>query len=541
MVTRFPFSHIAHVAILVVLANLVAAFDRTVGAQEVNEQRFERFIRLAQVEPLYAWPGVDLDDMGRAISALNRSRAEILRFADQYNDTQKARIASALYPTAYLERMRALEAQRRALAFSTKTDQLEAYQVQLERTIDAHLAYLTELQSAMSATADEVNYKGLEYHFGRSSFAHFIGGVEAYQAEAMRSLQKAKERWNCFKEEKPPCEAPSWRAIAAPHETDYDTEVFDQTPARITKAIREGGRLGGKAVGRGWAILNGSECYGKNAKIPFLTWTFPTGSGVPIFRPEVVSDVLVHDHQIDETSNAYERILDTLGMSGFLFQPHTNLYACPDAAKSSARLRAMVFLYEFAGQFQWSSMQSANEEISVALAQAAQAFSKLQVAEVLTEFDTEKAAYEASKLLSSFEHNELIGALGEDRTRLLETAVLTYRLRTPYFSQDIMNLVYGNTAIADYVPYAPWGYLEELIFTRNAPDLLLGGTNPSIIRQSYSQIEQPREGVSPRLRSYVMDLSTQFSEAEMIEILLNGLKAEYRLGRLQDRPYIFTD
>ena len=64
MVTRFPFSHIAHVAILVVLANLVAAFDRTVGAQEVNEQRFERFIRLAQVEPLYAWPGVDLDDMG---------------------------------------------------------------------------------------------------------------------------------------------------------------------------------------------------------------------------------------------------------------------------------------------------------------------------------------------------------------------------------------------------------------------------------------------------------------------------------------------
>lgn len=521
---------------------LLAVIGGNADAQNTSEGHLlERYIRLVQVDPLYAWPGVNLDDMDKAVSALEASRAEILRFADQYSDAQRERIATTLYPTAYLSEMRALEGQRRALLGDTGRDRVEAYQAQLERTIEAHLSYLDELRVVLSATANEVSYKGLEYHFGRSSFAHFIGGVEAYQAEAVRSLEQAEVRWRCFKAKETECALPSWQALSVPDPIDYDLSVFDQPSARITKAIRERGRLGGQVAGPGWASLNGSECYGGDASVPFLTWAFPTGAGVPIFRPEVLTDVLVHDHRIDEASNAYERILDSLGMAGFLFQPHTNLYACPDAAKDSARLRAMVFLHEFAGQFDWSGGQTGGEKLNASIASVSQAFAKLQNAEVLTEFDTENAVYLASNLLRSFERDDLIIALGEDETSQLENAVLTYRLRTPYFTQDIMNLVYGNTAIADYVPYAPWGFLEELMFTRNAPELLLGGTNLSIVRETYPQIEQRREGVSPRLRSYVQDLSARFSEEEMIEILLKGLKAEYRLARFQDRPYLFAD
>jgi hypothetical protein len=539
---RFPFHHMFRVGVWLALALLVTAFDKNAHAQEGPEKhRLERFIRLTQIDPLYAWPGVDLDHMERAISALYASRAEILRFDDQYSEVQKTRIASALYPTAYLREMRALETQRRALSYQPELEELAAYQIQLEHTINVHLSYLSELHFALSATAGEVSHKGLEYHFGRSSFVHFIGGIEAYQIDAERLLQQAKARWGCLESKSSDCEISSWEVLPVPQAMNYDFGVFDQAPARITRAIRARGQLGGQVAGPGWAMLDGSSCYAKDTPVPFLTWTFPTGSGVPIFRPEVVTDVLLHDHQIDETSNAYERILDSLGMAGFLFQPHTNLYACPDAAKDSGKLRATVFLYEFAGQFEWPGTQSENEGLNDAIARASQAFSKLPIAEVLTEFDADSAAYEASKILSGFERDDLIRALGEDRTRQLETAMLAYRLRTPYLSQDIMNLVYGNTAIADYVPYAPWGYLEELMFTRNAPELLLGGTNLSIVRHSYAQIEQPREGVSPRLRSYVQDLSSQFSEAEIIEILLDGLKAEYRLGRFQDRPYIFLD
>ncbi len=104
-----------------------------------------------------------------------------------------------------------------------------------------------------------------------------------------------------------------------------------------------------------------------------------------------------------------------------------------------------------------------------------------------------------------------------------------------------MNLVYGNTAIGDYVPYAPWEFLEELLFTRNGPELLLGGSNLSIIRRNYPQVEWHRDEVSPRLRSYVHDLSNVFGEEEIIGILLKGLNAEYRLARFQKRPYLFED
>ena len=90
------------------------------------------------------------------------------------------------------------------------------------------------------------------------------------------------------------------------------------------------------------------------------------------------------------------------------------------------------------------------------------------------------------------------------------------------------------------MPYAPWGYLEELLFTRNGPELLLGGTNPSIVGQNVSQMERLREGISPRLLSYTDDLSDKYDETEFTDMLLLGLNAEYRLSRFQNRPYLFS-
>jgi hypothetical protein len=531
-----------HALVRSLLAALVALSTLAVGthAQELSDaQRQARYLRLTQVNPLYAMPAVNLTQMEQAVASLVASRTEILSVADQYGAAQRKRIAAALYPTAYLSEMIALEVQRRALAKGAGKEQLRAYQSQLLYTIDAYAAYISSLLDALKATADDVSYKGLEYHFGRSSFTHFIAGIEAYHADAVRARDQAQARWACLETDLAECERPVWSAVPNPKPLDYSTDIFERAPARITRAIRAQGQLGGKPVGPGWTMLNGSDCSAGDTPVPYLLWRFPTASGVAIFRPEVVSDVLVHDHQIDRNSNAYERILDSLGMQRFLFQPHTNLYACPDAAGDSARLRTMAYMFAVAKTFDWHPTGEVSPELEVALARAWDVSQRLRTAPVLTETAAQRLAHEVTAVLADFGREQMIGALGATRLRQLETIALAYRLRTPYFAQDIMNLVYGNTAIGDYVPHAPWGFLEELLFTRNGPELLLGGTNPSIVRANEPQIEHFRDGTSPRLRSYVHDLSNAFDENEMIEILLSGLAAEYRLAQFLKRPNLF--
>ncbi len=518
---------------------LVAASN--LSAQEhSNADTLRRYVRLAQVDPLYAWPVVDLTQMEVAIEALNASRAEILTYAkEQYTAEQQARIAIALYPTSYLSEMIELERLRRALSMASGPTDTEAYHQQLLATIEAHQNYLGVLKAALAATSNGQTYKGLEFHFGRSSFAHFIEGVEGYQADTEVMLKRAKARWQCTQTGEQDCEEPDWQVTSEPEIKEYSKEVFQQAPAKITRAIREEGKLGGQIVGTGWAILNNADCYLNKGPIPFLTWQFPTASGVPIFRPEVVSDVYVHDHRADDSSNDYERILQTLGMQGLLFQPHTNLYACPDASRDAAQLRAMVFIHKFAQEFEAPSDTIGNVSLTTALAQLKATSEQLSDASVLVENDVQAFVVALSHLLTEYEIEELDAVLGSDVRLDLENVALAYRLKTPFLSHEIMNLVYSNTAIADYVPYAPWGFLEELLFTRNGVELLAGGNNPSIVLRDYNQVERLRDGVSPRLLSYTRDLAREFGIDEMIAILLKGLDAEYRLASYQYRPHLF--
>jgi hypothetical protein len=104
-----------------------------------------------------------------------------------------------------------------------------------------------------------------------------------------------------------------------------------------------------------------------------------------------------------------------------------------------------------------------------------------------------------------------------------------------------MALVYANTAIGDYVNYARWGYVDELLFIRNAPALLLGGFNASIIPNGYQHVEWHRKETSPRLQSYNEQLSKKFTPEEFTEILIKGTNAEYELSTLQKRSYFIRD
>lgn len=524
----------------VLLLILLVILGSRLLASELEQERSDRFLGLVLANPLYAWPAVDLKQMMLAVGALEASREEIVDLAKvQYSPAQVARISRSLYPTGFLFEMVTLENVRRALIGDPSRARLELYHEQLISTIKAHQQYLSILRTDLIELVSEQSFSGLEFHSGQSTFEHFVFGLTLYQREAEKALVEAYERWECFEGSHHQCLDWNWEIIPLADEVDFDLGVFEQPPAVITKAIRQRGPIGGQAIATGYAVLYRSDCRKDLGAAPYWLWQIPSASGVPIFRSEVVSDVWVHDHRAHADSNDYEGLLHAFGMDGFLFQPQMNLYACPDAAGDNARLRAMAHVYEFARSLEIATKPSGLTSLPRALRELQEQADLIESSSIMDESAIQNFMHSVTKILASFENYELREILDDELLRKFETLALAYRLRTAFLSQSVMSIVFSNTALGDYVPYAPWDFKEELLFTRNAPELLLGGTNLSVISFNYPQVERFRIGVSPRLLSYVHNLSFEHDSQKMIDSLLKGLLAELRLGRLKKRPYLF--
>ncbi len=527
--------------LIIGLGTIALTFSSARAEQPISSLSLNVYLENLRVDPLYAWPGVDLLQMEHAIEALKQSRTEIVEVtATQYDVLKTARVARVLYPTDFLEEMRALEETRRTALRLQDAGAVARYQAQLERTITGHLTYLDVLIPALENTAAEQSYKGLEYHFGRSSFEHFLSGIHGYRQDAEMALERVGQWQRCLDDvtDCPDVQPPLFPASEVSRAVDDFTQ---SDAAKIVYGLRSQADFGGAAASPGWAVLRSHQCFAAQENVPFLMWRFPMASGGQMFRADVVEDVQVHDHGIDESSNDYERKLDALGGAGYLYQSYTNLYACPDAAGDAAKLRAMVYAHQRLQSFNWSQMTSSEPKVQMQIDQIEADLQVVRNAQILDEGVLQAVMHELGQLLYMGSSEQLQATLGQGAFADLQEVYLAYRLQTPSLSQSIMNLIYGNTAIADYAPYAPWGYYEELLFTRNAPELLLGGNNPSVVSQDFEQVEWHREGTSPRLKSYRHELANIYSVQEMTSLLIRGANAELRFGKLLDRSYLFAD
>lgn len=501
--------------------------------------RIETYIDFARIDPLFAWPGVNLAHMETAVALLKASRAEIVELVTrQYNPAQTDRVERLLYPTDYLSEMIVLEGLRRDLSKRSDDTEIERYQKQLERTIRAYQTYLDVLIPALQKTVKEQRYKGLDYHFGRSSYTHFLSGLQSYHTQSDIALETALKRWHCFMGDQENCDTPRWPVVSEAVEIPVDEAVFESQPAHIVQTLRENSKASGRTVDPSWAVTNSHRCFAAHPVVYYFLWEFQSGHDVPIWRAEVVNDVLVHDHRVTEdTTNLYEKKLQNLGAEGYLYQSFTNHYACPDIAADMALLRAMVYVYRSLKHMTWQDVENTDAKIVAEYATLKTKAQTITSQAYVREDHVQNFMYHLSATLKKYSPEDLREVWGGEQQKTFEHMMLVYQIRTPELSKDIMNLVYSNTAIGDYVNYAPWAFLEELMFTRSAPKLLLGGANPSMIGTDVPQVEQHRQEISPHLRSYNAELSKLYSVEEFTNILIKSADAEYDLNKLQNRSY----
>lgn len=499
-----------------------------------------RFVRHTQIDPVFAWPAVDLDDMKKVISVLEQSRSEIASLVKkQYGPAQQKRVDAVLYPTEFFSQMILLEKLRRGLTSTSSMKALRSYQSQLEQTIITYQNYLDQLLPALEQTIREQDYKGLQYHFGNSSFKHFLGGINSYRKQSAEIMEEAKIRWKCLENDHVNCAGSIWEIFPKISPAEVDDTVLSGAAATIVTNLHTNSQVGGKPIQPAWAVMSSHQCSVYQPQMYFSLWEFDVGTGVPVWRAEVVNDVLVHDHRLSkENVNNYERLLHTLGAEGFLHQSATNHYACPDIGSDTGLIRAMVYIYRTLETMDWDNVQAGSPEDQIALADLESMAKKITKQNYVDEYGIHSFMRDLSILLDKYTYVEAATLWGNQTLATLEEAMLAYKFRTPFLSRDIMNVVYSNTAIGDYTSYAPWDFLEELLFTRNAPELLLGGSNVSVIRENYPQVERHRKGVSPRLRSYNEDLSNLYTVEQFTEILVHGANAEKALGELQKRSYL---
>jgi len=510
------------------------------GQEAYASGALDRYVRLSQVEPIFAWPGVDLERMTTAIALLGKSRSEIISLVKkQYNEQQQNRVQKVLYPTQYLSEMVVLEGLRRALPQNASEMGLHEYQQQLERTISAYQAYLNVLIPALLRTAREQDYKGLEYHFGKSSFGYFISGIRSYRAQSDRALEMSRQRWACVQNEGPECKDAHWPELPAPPKGTVDQTMFANAPAKIVSNMRLNSRVPGHMVKPAWAVTYSHRCFVYRPQVYYFLWRFSPGYNAPVWRMDVVNDVLVHDHRVtSNTRSAYKKKLAALGADGYLFQSFTNPYACPDIASDTSLVRSMGAVYRALDGFNWAQANTLNLDLAKQYEELQNKAAAITEKPYASEYLVQGFMHDLSILMNTNSRQTLIAFWGAAQQSELEEMLLEYEDKTSDLSGDIMNLVYSNIAIGDYVPYAPWGYLEELMFTRNDPELLLGGSNPSIIYDNVPQVERHRKETSPRLKSYNDELAKKYTPAEFTKIMIKGNNAEAALSALQGRAYL---
>ncbi len=499
-----------------------------------------QYLRQTQVDPMFAWPGVNLADMDIAIETLKKSRGEIVALAGkQYSSNITDRVQRVLYPTQYLHEMGKLENLRRKLSKNAAFTDLQAYQAQLALTIRSYQDYLDMLIPILEKTAKEQDYKGLQYHFGQSSFKHFLSVLHRYRSDLDDMLQKASLRWDCVENTTTECINPTWPVLGEVPRVPIDAESFNSETAHITSSVRMNSKLYGNPDHPNWAVTTSHRCFAKHGQAYYFLWELDLGEGVPIWKADVVNDVLVHDHQVtDQTTNQYEIMLNKLGAKGYVYQPYTTQYACPDLAADTGLIRSMSYVYDSLKRIDWPSVEGNQLGQHEKLQKGALKITGLSY---LSEPLIQNFIRDLNIFLNNHTREELSAIWGETQLQIFEEMALTYRTRTYHLSRDIMALVYANTAIGDYVNYAKWGFVDELLFIRNAPALLLGGFNPSINPNGYQHVEQHRKETSPQLQSYNELLSNKFTPEELTDILIEGTNAEYELSRLQNRLYFIRD
>lgn len=508
--------------------------------KEVLPEVTGQYYKQTQVDPLFAWPGVNLADMNIAIETLKKSRDEIVSLTGkQYNPEITDRVQRTLYPTQYLREMVQLENLRRGLSENATFTALETYQAQLTLTIRSYQEYLDMLLPVLEKTANEQKHKGLQYHFGQSSFKHFLSTLRHYRSDVDDMMQKSLHRWDCANNISTECTYDVWPILTDAPSMMIDTASFKSDAANITSSVRINSKLYGNPDRPNWAVTTSHRCFAKYTQVHYFLWELDLGEGVPIWKADVVNDVLVHDHRItDETTNQYEKLLNKLGAKGYVYQPHTTQYACPDLAADTGLIRSMSYVHNRLKTIDWDI---AEDNQSVQYGQLHSDAQKITELSYLNEPLIQNFMRDLNILLSSGTEEELRAIWGGNQQQIFEEMALTYRNKTFHLSRDIMALVYANTAIGDYVNYAQWGFVDELLFIRNAPALLLGGFNPSIITNGYPHVEKYRKETSPQLQSYNEQLSQKFTPDEFTSILIKGTNAEYELSTLQNRSYFIRD
>lgn len=299
------------------------------GAHDEN-RGLDDYVTLQKIDPLYAFPGMDLNAFMESVDALEASRDMLARHFDVASSTKTYRV---VYPIEYLRLQGELERVRRELIREPTKDLAWQHRELLLATIDARILYIERYLTQLSLVEPESYYgEIIRFHNGYANADYFKRVLETYLEVAHTQREEEVRRYECLVSGEEGC----LRVPSEIRET-HDARIVGDVEGPVNENRKKIAAYREVAVTDPSVIiaLSQSQCVPvEDGPVYYhLAWLDNEEYEVSILRPDVLNTLYYYDlREGPQAAWSYAKEYIARGGPRFAYQPLANHYVCPDLA-----------------------------------------------------------------------------------------------------------------------------------------------------------------------------------------------------------------
>lgn len=505
------------------------------GSFSRKEASLYRYVIAARIDPIFALPGVDIQNLRVAIEALEVSRNE---FLDSFEPHEQKLLRDTLYPLDFLEKLSQSENTRRTFIDDPSYASARAYHEAIKAALSAYKENVRDFTRIVRTFDDRT----LGFWDGTTNPRHIAGILEEAASEASRRSREESLRFMCLSYGFP---CPSLLQAQGATMPDYENEAGDTLPPAIERNLAiVDGRADRPAQtltqwGEEWhartarvldedppsplsalpvALHRDSHCTldGESAYVRFW-WSNSRASDIPTERLSLVNDLYFHD--VESAQSDFEQELKALGVL-YMYQP-LNPFVCIDYGNDSAAIFTARAIQRSLQNHSLFIDREPDGELLERLRELEGAIRESQ--DVLSTHTVDVFIGLLESLLLSGENPPLHTLIGRESALQAEQLITLWKSKSAGFEHLVGYADDENVTTRLLAQYRDLT-LEELFLIRSYASILFQLSNETIVSSEKSLIEAPRsfEPADLRLISYNETLHALYTPHEMLNLIIEG-------------------
>lgn len=488
------------------------------------ELRLYRYLVETRRDPVFAFPGVDTEQLKSALDAFEGTRDAFLA---RHTEGDREILRNYLYPIDFLRSMTATERARQTFLKDPTPQYAAGYHASLMETITMY----REKASGVRKILGDFDEKTLGFWHGLTSTDRIKNVFSTIILESDARADVARKRFNCFKYGFSCSSLLQDADSLRTHRTTPTAGNIDPArPPAPTIALHRNlieAPLAWETSGPAYSIttqsveempvvsIENSPC-ALNDEVPYVRfwWSNSRVSKIPSLKMFFLNDLYFRN--IARPSNPVEKEFVERGVT-YLFQP-LNPFVCIDYGSDVGSVLTAYMVQNLLKEDPVSASSENAPEAVYELISLQEHI--LKSADILSVQGVTAFVSSAENTLNALGEKALAGYIGENAVLRLEEIITLWRSKSAWFGYHIGTLDDASKSILLLSKEGPIP-LEEMFLLRSYVSSLFQISNATIVKEPLLLLEdkRPFEPQNFGVVGFRESLSTTLTPAQVLELL----------------------